>query len=135
MRACRCVSERRSRPSAEVRGQYQSQTRDNHSPAMRLADACVPCVRTRVRKPRAGAEHARASQLQNELFLALLGIVGSIPSDFAISRDGDREREREREGGREGERGKDRCNQVCIRFAEGADFCKENKSTKDTFWL
>lgn len=41
MRACRCVSERRSRASTEVIGQYQSQLRDNHSPAMRPADACV----------------------------------------------------------------------------------------------
>lgn len=44
MRACRCVSERRSRASAEVIGQYQSQPRDNHSPAMRLADACERAV-------------------------------------------------------------------------------------------
>lgn len=63
MRACRCVSERRSRASAEVIGQYQSQPRDNHS--CHASRRCVrACVRecslgslarslTRVRAPRA----------------------------------------------------------------------------------
>lgn len=44
IRACRCVSERRSRASAEVIGQYQSQPRDNHS-----CHASPRCVRKCVR--------------------------------------------------------------------------------------
>lgn len=64
MRACRCVSERRSRASTEVIGQYQSQPRDNHSPAMRPADAymsaCVhSCVRAHMRaRTQASVRHS-----------------------------------------------------------------------------
>lgn len=47
MRACRCVSERRSRASAEVIGQYQSQPRDNHS--CHASRGCVrECVFARI---------------------------------------------------------------------------------------
>lgn len=61
MRACRCVSERRSRALAEVIGQYQSQSRDNHFCHASLADAYVSAcsfVYKRVRRERERAPAA-----------------------------------------------------------------------------
>lgn len=110
MRACRCVSERRSRASAEVIGQYQSQPRDNHSPAMRLADACVRaclvCVRVCER------ERFYACVIVAKLIIPLVA-VGRIPSNLAIFREGERE----------------------IEFAwdlpRSTDFCEENANARD----
>jgi len=105
MRACRCVSERRSRASTEVIGQYQSQPRDNHSPAMRLTDAWVrACMRACMRA------WTQACVIVAKLIISrgTLVAVGRIPSKFAIFR------ERQRGGREEG----GRRNQVCIRFTE-----------------
>jgi hypothetical protein len=94
MRACRCVSERRSRASAEVIGQYQSQSRDNHSPAMRLADACV---HARVCVNRASA---RACVIVAKLIIFR---ASSLPAGVLhrVSQFSEKKRERERERERE----------------------------------
>lgn len=103
MRACRCVSERRSRASTEVIGQYQSQPRDNHSPAMRLADACVrawcACAFLRVRhscKTNYSSRCCRAYPI----------------SDLAIFREGERRLE-------------------FASARDLADFCEENANAGD----
>ena len=85
MRACRCVSERRSRASTEVIGQYQSQPRDNHSPAMRPAEACMSaCMHACMR----ACPHIRARTcvIVAKLIISrsALVAVGRIPSNLAI---------------------------------------------------
>lgn len=58
MRACRCVSERRSRASAEVIGQYQSQPRDNRF-SCHASRGCVrECVRSYTELANASVRHS-----------------------------------------------------------------------------
>lgn len=117
MRACRCVSERRSRASTEVIGQYQSQPRDNHSPAMRPADACMStCVRA---CSCASANASVRHSCKTNYFSRRSHCRRAYPVEL---------RDFQGEGFSEGEG--DRRNRVCIRFAEGTDSLRRKRERR-----